>query len=409
MHKFKRIIKVFVRWCPILIKYFLGYISLQMFHRELLKKDVWLISEKCGEARDNGYHLYKYIRTNHPEINAYYVITLDSKDYKNVLPYGNLIEHNSKRHMIYYLAAKYSVSSQNSGAYPYEMIPGIHRLTKIFRNPNQKCVFLQHGIIQNFMTDKRLFFEAGIHDLFVSSAEKEREFIIKKYNYPENFVVKTGLCRFDNLIKDNSCEEKLVLVMPTWRNWLNNYERRDKIQWDFLRSEYFQKYSSVLKNERVKEILKRHGYKLIFYPHYGMQQYLNFFEEYKNEQIAIASKDKYDVQDLLIRSDLLITDYSSVHFDFAYMGKPVIYYQFDEEKFFAGHYQRGYFSFRRDGFGNVTVDETEFLDEFEAVLERGCVMEAEFCQRREAFFDLIDAKNCERNFNAIISLEGRDG
>lgn len=405
MHKLKRIIKTFARWCPVLIKYILGYISLQMFHRELLKKDIWLISEKRGEARDNGYHLYKYIRTNHPEINAYYVIMSGSQDYKKVSPFGNLIELDSKEHMLYYLAAKYSINSQTCGAYPYIMIPEIFRITKIFRNPKQKCVFLQHGITKDAMPEKNLFYETGIIDLFVSAAKREKDFIIKQYGYPEVKVPEVGFCRFDNLNNHNLNIENIVLVMPTWRRWLKTIEKYD----EFLTSEYCEKYVSLLKSEKIAEILCRYGYKLVFYPHHGMQGFLECFAGCANERIIIASKDDYDVQDLLIRSKVLITDFSSVYFDFAYMGKPVIYYQFDEEKFFAGHYQRGYFSYRRDGFGNVTVDETELLDELEAVLERGCVMEAEFCQRREAFFDLIDAKNCERNFNAILSLEGRDG
>lgn len=37
-------------------------------------RDVWLISERGYDARDNGYHLFKYINLNHPEVNIYYVI-----------------------------------------------------------------------------------------------------------------------------------------------------------------------------------------------------------------------------------------------------------------------------------------------------------------------------------------------
>ncbi|MFR6589327.1 MAG: hypothetical protein ACLURV_03080 [Gallintestinimicrobium sp.] len=36
-------------------------------------------------------------------------------------------------------------------------------------------------------------------------------------------------------------------------------------------------------------------------------------------------------------------------FDVAFLRKPVVYYQFDEEEFRKYHYQKGYFDFRRDG------------------------------------------------------------
>ena len=42
----------------------------------------------------------------------------------------------------------------------------------------------------------------------------------------------------------------------------------------------------------------------------------------------------------------MITDYSSVFFDFSYMRKPVIFYQFDEKKFRKAQYAEGYFSYK---------------------------------------------------------------
>ncbi len=56
--------------------------------------------------------------------------------------------------------------------------------------------------------------------------------------------------------------------------------------------------------------------------------------------------------EILTDSSLLVTDYSSVFFDFAYMDKPVLYFWFDDENFFA-QYEKGYFNCRKDGFGPV--------------------------------------------------------
>ena len=58
---------------------------------------------------------------------------------------------------------------------------------------------------------------------------------------------------------------------------------------------------------------------------------------------------------------LLVTDYSSVFFDVAFLRKPVVYYQFDEEEFRKYHYQKGYFDFRRDGFGPVCTTQEALL------------------------------------------------
>ena len=43
------------------------------------KKPVWLFSERGFDARDNAYHLFKWINANHPEIDSYYVISKNDK------------------------------------------------------------------------------------------------------------------------------------------------------------------------------------------------------------------------------------------------------------------------------------------------------------------------------------------
>ena len=60
----------------------------------LYKKDIWLICEKITEARDNGYHFFKYVKENHPEVNAYYVIAKGSPDSEKVNHYGNIVAAN---------------------------------------------------------------------------------------------------------------------------------------------------------------------------------------------------------------------------------------------------------------------------------------------------------------------------
>ena len=57
----------------------------------------------------------------------------------------------------------------------------------------------------------------------------------------------------------------------------------------------------------------------------------------------------------------MITDYSSVAFDFAYMRKPIIYYQFDKEMFEA-EYGGSYFDHERDGFGPVVSKKEECIE-----------------------------------------------
>ena len=58
-------------------------------------------------------------------------------------------------------------------------------------------------------------------------------------------------------------------------------------------------------------------------------------------------------QDLLNNSSVLLTDYSSVFFDFAYLKKPVIYYHPENDSY---HYEGSYFDYETMGFGDVAID-----------------------------------------------------
>ena len=43
-------------------------------------RELWLVCERGNDARDNGYWFYRYLKEEHPEINARYVIETDSAD-----------------------------------------------------------------------------------------------------------------------------------------------------------------------------------------------------------------------------------------------------------------------------------------------------------------------------------------
>ena len=105
-----------------------------------------------------------------------------------------------------------------------------------------------------------------------------------------------------------------------------------------------------------------------------------------------------------MESSCMITDYSSTAMDFAYMDKPLVYYQFDQERFRNEHFEEGYFHYERDGFGPVAKTEKELLSHLEQIL-KDPVSAAEAYQKRiEAFFPLRDMKNSERIYQAVKDI-----
>ena len=367
-------------------------------------KDVWLLSERPSEAKDNGYRFFQYVRAEHPEINAYYVIDKShEEDYNRVKPLGNVIQHGSWKHKTLFMLSEKLITAHKGFIEPWNY-RNFKRYFQRFTK-EKKYIFLQHGIIGNGVMDFLGKRNPNNHfNLFICGAKPEFDYINNNFGYLPGEVAYTGLARFDYL---KNQPKNQILIMPTWRSgivqpsWIKNKVVEDE---DFLSSEYFQRFQSIINNKKLMDLLEKHDFKLIFYPHYEVQQYLKYFKSSSN-RVVLADKDSNDVQTLLMESKLLITDYSSVHFDFAYMNKPLVYYQFDREIFFKKHYKKGYFSFEDHGFGPVLESEEDLINFLKSALENNLSMDPEYRSRTDDFFVLKDDRNCERIYNEIMKLD----
>ena len=235
-------------------------------------------------------------------------------------------------------------------------------------------------------------------DFFASGGKMEYDYLVSEFGYPEGVIQYTGLCRFDNLIRGNDPSNE-ILVMPTWRGW--EYPQGEK----FYETAFYRHFQSVLENPRLLSLLEKRDLKLIFYPHIELQKELNKFKS-PSERISLASWQDYDVQTLLMRCSLLITDYSSVFFDVGYMEKPVIYYQFDTEEFQKYHYQKGYFSYEKHGFGPVVKTEEALVNAIYECVGNDFRMQKKYRDRLEAFYPVRDELNCERTYQVLCRMGG---
>lgn len=363
------------------------------------RPDMWLVCEDKNEARDNGYWLYKYIRSEHPEQDCVYAINKKSVDYKKVKDLGEIIQYGGYKHWVYYLAASKNISSQKGGK-PNAAVCYVLEVFGILKN---KRAFLQHGVICSDMP--WCYYENTKMRLFVCGAKKEYDFIKETYGYPDGYVKYLGLARFDGL-HDYVVKKNQILVMPSWREWIADPTSKSLTLDDmtsFTSTEYYQKWNEFLNSNAIAETLDKYDLKMIFYPHRNMQKYINEFSK-GSERITIADWKQYDVQTLLKESALLITDLSSIFMDFGYMRKPMIYYQFDMEKFRKGQYQQGYFEYSRDGFGPVCTELSQVEESLLKYAKNNLEIEEDYKKREEEFFPLWDTDNCKRNYNAIKEL-----
>ena len=359
-----------------------------------LRPVVWIITERPDQARDNGYCFFKYLKEYHPEQRAYYIIDKKSKDYKKVSPFGNVIQFDSCKHYFYYCLSPVHISAHVGGCNPSDN-PFVKRVKKII---GYRDVFLPHGVsygISEFCLEKY----AKI-DLFICSGKQEYDNVLANYGYTKDQVAYTGFPRLDGWhnIKTNP---KQILLMPTWRLYLAQAPETV-----FENTEYYKAYQNLIDNHVLHDFLESNELKMIFYLHHNMQKYAESYHTSCSNIEVVYDDEMYDIQELLKESALLITDYSSVHFDFAYMGKPVLYYQFDKEEFWNKQYEQSGFDVSKDGFGPVAYDLKQLLRDLEHVYCEGFRLQGEYERRMKQFYELRDDKNCERVYQEIVKHFG---
>ena len=358
-------------------------------------RDVWILAERGDDARDNGFFFYKFLKLKHPEINSYYVITIESSDFKKVDEIGNCLKYNSFKHFVFLNLAKIRLSSSMwGGDLPYADY--FFKLRKIV-SCKAKFIFLKHGIVKDYLPQHCVC--NAKPDIYICGAKPEYEYVLKNFGYTKDVVKYTGLARFDNL--HNSITKNQILIMPTFRRWLQG-ERQE----DISKSEFVRTWNNILNDKKLEGLLEEKGIELIFYPHYILQKQIDVFSA-DSKHVVIAKFKEYDVQQLLIESKLLITDFSSVFFDFRYMGKPIIYYQFDRKRYISEHYDytKGYFDYDNMGFGDVIQNHDECIALIRNLISDDFQMDDKYKQRIQSFFPLHDMRNCERIFNCIMRLE----
>ncbi|MER5754071.1 glycosyltransferase [Streptomyces sp. NPDC002088] len=374
-----------------------------------LGRDIWLFGERGDTAQDNSWHLFRHARTAGKRRGAYYVIRAGSPDRAHLAGLGHVVAHSSWKHKLLMLHASALINAYDIDTY---MLPDGWDRTRYLKHLNWRVgarrVFLQHGV-----TDKDV--SKGLHrnrtgvDLILAVSRHEGWFLSEELGY-EGQVEVIGFPRFDALVPGRG--GRRILFMPTWRAYLTvaSYSRdgggreaRQAVRDRFLGSSYREFMVRFLNDPDLLAALDRYDYTLEFLPHYEMRAMVGEMVP-DHDRVRIIDQNEVSVQEAMRRCDLFITDWSSTAFDVAYLGTPLVYAQFDAEEYWDGHYQKGYFDARRDGFGPVGETVEEVVGEVVRYVRGGCAREPEYLRRVEKFFEYRDQQNNVRASEAIDRL-----
>ena len=182
-------------------------------------------------------------------------------------------------------------------------------------------------------------------------------------------------------------DKKVILYAPTWRD-----------------DEYYDKgkYKFSLHMD-IKEYQKELGedYILLLRTHYFISDQLNL-DEFDGFAFNVSKYD--DIAELYLISDICITDYSSVFFDFANLKRPILFYTYEFEKY--RDILRGfYLDIENEVPGPLLSTDEEVID----ALKNISFVEEEYREKYDKFYkrfcSLDDGRASERIVNHVFGVK----
>ncbi len=364
-------------------------------------KNIWLVGGSAGELYvDNARAIYEYLRTK-DEVDVFWVVN-NGNQIINQIP-GNKLIKGSVDSYLYFMNCKVALFSHSISA---DIVPNLFviPIINIFHYKKLK-VFLNHGTVgfkkrvsMNPKLEKIIEKLITSYDINISDSKFEKEIKRDDWKISDDKIFITGYPRYDKLynILDGS---KNILYMPTWRNWIRL--ENQKIE----ETEYFHKIIELITNDKLCNYLNKNNITMEIYIHQLMQKYMENFKALKlNGCIKILSKD-VNINDKIMTSKMLITDYSSISYDFYYLDKPVLFFQFDKDEYMKK--VGSYVDLNKEYFGTKAYNVDECINKIIEIsnnLFTYSNIDREISKiNKNKYFTYVDKKNCERVYEVIIN------
>lgn len=405
MKKVLQKIKIFLRPIKILILFLFipVYKIIGILPRN---KNIYIFSSWFGERySDNSRILYEYITNEHPYIKAIWL----SKN-KNVLSLLNkdkirAYKTSSLKGMYYLLRAeKIFVTTGGeinlffcNGAEYYMLWHGMP-LKKILNDDNYSKnsrknsynEFLEKTFVwkANFTKQKKLY--------TISNSPFFNSYLESAFNLPREKIFQTGSPRCDALffnkneplikkIKEKFPNCKIILYMPTFRT----------AEWT---GKVFNPFSNdFLFNEKTfKKILEEKNYVFLYKAHFSDEKYLKNNETLEfNRFIPISDRIIGELYNFVGQTDILMTDYSSIYFDFIATNKPVILAPFDYNEYLKTSREH-YFNYFEHMEG---VKATNWIEVFDILEKKLYKPVSEITKNK--FAEYITGNSCKKLFESL--------
>ncbi|HVX24109.1 MAG TPA: CDP-glycerol glycerophosphotransferase family protein [Candidatus Saccharimonadales bacterium] len=365
------------------------------------RRNIWMYADKIYKAGDNAEWLYRYAVKQQDGIHHYYLLRDDSPDAEvfkqDGIPY---LKYKTIWQRLLFLHANVIVFTHNNA-------PGYYRFAKanevFFRNLyNYDIMYVQHGLT---VQDTAWLFKKSEDDFkqfFVASKFETENLLRPEYGFKRQEIVPAGATRYDGLINN---DQKNIIITPTWRTYLappgRDYGESRSSHELFKHSDFYKIYSALITDKQLIATAKRLGYSITYLLHPVMSSQISDFDQSGFVKILTANDD-FNYQKAMTEASLMVTDYSGVQFDFAYMYKPVIYFH---PPALPASYDEAIYQYGKHALGEITTKVDELVALMCEYMENECKIKSKYKKRIDEFFYFHDHKNSQRTYNQIIKWQ----
>jgi len=341
--------------------------------------------------------IYEELLNQNVKMNAIWVLN----NLKQDLPGSpTIVRPHSIKYYYYMATAKYFVNNGNFPDFYIKRNNTIH-LQTWHGTPLKKLGFDIDPNSPSYYenTSPQLLRRNSRWDYLVAPNQYTSEILKRAFRY-KNTMLNTGYPRNDILLKRNNedkvneikkilnidLNKKVILYAPTWRDY------------DFHKMKKQESYKLRFNLDKFKEQFGDE-YVLLLRLHYRDASRITLKSDYDSFVYNVSSYD--DIQELYLISDILITDYSSVMFDFANSNKPILFYTYDLKRY-DSEVRGFYMNFEKNAPGPMVLDEDHLFYEIKNINK----VQEKFLKRyqnfREMFCHLENGQSSQRVVNSVF-------
>lgn len=240
-------------------------------------------------------------------------------------------------------------------------------------------------------------FEKAAHQNYskvICSSKEIVPFYAEAFHIAEKNVLPLGVPRADKLLD----QEYLAFTKTKFLNMHPEINGRKIITYapTFRGGPAERKNFSMMLN--IREFVKRFSdeYVLVIKMHPSVSKSQGVPYDLEEHVLNLSGM---DMNDLLIVTDILVTDYSSVIFDYSLLKRPMIFFAYDLENYLAE--RNFYYEYRKFVPGPIVANNDSLFQAIEMIEEQDLTKVVEF---RDRFFDELDGKSAQRIVKEVLSL-----